>query len=108
MKYISRSVYILFFLCCFTYSACGQPLNQKNKFTRQDTLRGSITPERAWWNVVSYNIHVVPDYKTETIKGWNQIGFDINSDGKNKKMQIDLQQPMMIDSIIFNKKNKKL
>jgi aminopeptidase N len=28
--------------------------------------------------------------------------FDINAEGKNKKMQIDLQQPMQIDSIVFD------
>lgn len=84
--------------------SCGQPLNRKEKFTQQDSLRGSITPERAWWNVVHYNIQVAPDFVSKTIKGWNQIGFDVNSDGMYKKMQIDLQQPMEIDSIVFNKK----
>ena len=110
MKYIPRLFSVLFFsffvlaLSLLTVTCVAQPLNQKSKFTQQDTLRGSITTERAWWNVVSYNIYVTPDYKTKTIKGWNQIGFDINSDGNNKKMQIDLQQPMEIDSIIFNNK----
>ena len=75
-------------------------------FTHQDTLRGTITPERAWWDVFTYNIYVAPDYKTKTIKGYNEISFGINSDGKNRKMQIDLQQPMMIDSIIFSIKRK--
>ncbi|MFZ1311467.1 MAG: M1 family metallopeptidase [Chitinophagaceae bacterium] len=88
----------------FVMYSCAQPLNRQNQFTRQDTLRGSITPERAWWDVASYNIQVTPDYKTRTISGWNQISFDINTDGKNKKMQIDLQQPMEIDSILFEKK----
>ena len=88
-----------------SFSAIAQLLSQKSKFTQQDSLRGSITPERAWWNVVSYNIYVQPDYKSKTIQGWNQIGFDINTDGINKKMQIDLQQPMMIDSIVFNNNN---
>jgi len=27
-------------------------------FTRQDTLRGSITPERAWWNLTFYDLTV--------------------------------------------------
>ena len=106
VKYIPRSVYILFFILFLLNSSGAQPLSQKQKFTRQDTLRGSITPERAWWDVASYNIYVAPDYKTKTIKGFNQIAFDINSDGKNRKMQIDLQQPMVIDSIIF--KDKKI
>ena len=107
MKYINRIIPILFFTSCILLTSSAQPLNQKGKFTPQDTLRGSITPERAWWNVVSYNIYVVPDYKTKTITGWNKIGFDVNTDGKNKKMQIDLQQPLTIDSISFNNKNMK-
>ena len=109
MKYVNSFIYISYasltaVTLCFSKSTCAQPLSQKGKFNAQDTLRGSITTERAWWNVVSYNIYVAPDYKSRTIKGWNQIGFDVNSDGKNKKMQIDLQQPMQIDSIIFNNK----
>ncbi len=105
MKYIPRSFLILFFTFCMVYSSPAQPLNQKGKFTHQDTLRGSITPERAWWNVVSYDIYVAPDYETKTISGWNQIGFDIITEGKNKKMQIDLQEPLLIDSIFFNSKS---
>ncbi len=101
MKYIIQLTYVSLLLI-FSISACAQPLHQKGKFTKQDTLRGSITPERAWWNVVSYNIYVTPDYKTKTISGWNQISFDVSDDGANKKMQIDLQMPMMIDSIVFN------
>jgi aminopeptidase N len=111
VKYVSRFIYIsyaslIILTLSLSKSTCAQPIKQKNKFTRQDTLRGSITPERAWWDVVSYNIYIAPDYKNKSIKGWNEVSFDINSDGKNRKMQIDLQQPMIIDSIIFN--NKKI
>ncbi len=109
MKYINGIIYstyalLLAAVILFPRNSCGQPLNRKEKFTLQDSLRGSITPERAWWNVVHYNIQVAPDFTTKTLKGWNQIGFDVNSDGMYKKMQIDLQQPMEIDSIVFNKK----
>jgi aminopeptidase N len=109
LKYLSPFIFVTYSVLIgavllIPKNACSQPLSQKKNFTHQDTLRGSITPERAWWNVVSYNIHVTPDYTSKTLKGWNQIGFDINSDGKNRKMQIDLQEPMMIDSIIFNNK----
>ncbi|HUR66142.1 MAG TPA: M1 family metallopeptidase [Chitinophagaceae bacterium] len=109
MKYVRQSFLISTLglsmgLFLISYSSPAQPLSQKKNFTHQDTLRGSITAERAWWNVVSYNIYVAPDYTSKTLKGWNQVGFDINSDGKNRKMQIDLQEPMMIDSIIFNNK----
>jgi len=110
VKYVTRysccSCFALFLLTLsFPNLSCSaQPLSQKGKFTLQDTLRGSITPERAWWNVVSYNIYVAPDYLKKTIRGWNQVGFDINEDGRNKIMQIDLQHPMEIDSIIFRDK----
>jgi aminopeptidase N len=106
-NYLLRSVFILLFICFICCSSCAQPLNGKEKFSRQDTLRGSITPERAWWNVVHYNIQVVPNFKNKTIRGWNQISFDVITGGKNKKMQIDLQQPMVIDSIVFNKQKIK-
>jgi aminopeptidase N len=103
VKYVTR-LSILCFSFFIIHSSCAQPLNKKQKFSSQDSLRGSITPERAWWDVASYNIYVAPDYKSKTIRGWNQISFDVNIEGRNKKMQIDLQQPMEIDSIVFNNK----
>jgi aminopeptidase N len=106
-KYIAFSFYLFCFTFCISQSACTQPLNQKNKFTRQDTLRGSITPERAWWDVASYTIFVEPDYTTKTIKGWNEISFNVIKPGKNKKMQIDLQQPLKIEKILLNDKEIK-
>lgn len=80
-------------------SACqAQPLSQKKTFTRQDTLRGTITPERAWWDVLKYDISVTPDFESRTIKGSAAISFKTLADGK--RMQIDLQEPMQIDSIV--------
>lgn len=89
--------------CCFYINACAQPLNQKKKFTRQDTLRGSITPERSWWDASHYNIHVTPDYANKTIKGTNEIKFKVLKSGN--KMQLDLQQPMEIKSVSWNSSN---
>jgi aminopeptidase N len=85
-------------------TAClnAQPLHGSRKFTMQDTLRGTITPERAWWNVSFYNISVTPDYNNKSIKGWNQMAFTVNAYSANKKMQIDLQEPMKIDSVLFD------
>ena len=33
-------------------------LQNKDVFTRQDSLRGSITKERAWWDLKSYHLDV--------------------------------------------------
>src|SRR5688572_1223767 len=63
----------------------------------QDSLRGSITPERAWWDVVKYDITVEPDAITKTITGSNIITFKTLAEGK--RMQIDLQEPMEITSV---------
>jgi len=96
------SIPLLAFTAIFFYSSClkAQPLHGPKKFTKQDTLRGSLTPERAWWNVTHYNIQVTPDFNTQTIRGWNQLSFDVaNPDGKSRIMQIDLQQPMQLDSV---------
>lgn len=75
-------------------------------FTHADTLRGSITPERAWWNVLRYDITVQPDYISTTTKGKNKITYKVISDSYPAFMQIDLQEPMIIDSVLFG--NRKM
>lgn len=86
-------------LLCSGYSSFAQPLNKKETFTRQDTLRGSIGPGRIGWNVLHYDITVQPDYAAKTIKGKNIIRF---YDEGAMLMQVDMQEPMIIDSIVSN------
>ena len=31
----------------------NKSISQEYEFTKQDTLRGSVTPERAWWDLTS-------------------------------------------------------
>jgi aminopeptidase N len=96
-----------FFTFCFLLftSAFTQ---EKKTFTHADTLRGSITPERAWWDVLRYDITVKPDYEMKTIEGINTILFSITNNAvfanylKEANMQIDLQLPLTIDSVIQN------
>src|SRR5215469_12915293 len=70
----------------------AQLLTPEREFTHADTLRGSITPERAWWNLLKYDLHVTPDYNNQTLSGENAITFQAIADGQT--MQIDLQEPM--------------
>lgn len=81
--------------------SCAQPLNNKKKFTRQDTLRGSIGPGRDWWDVMYYNLSSSVDYANKEITGTNQITFNVVKAGKNKTLQLDLQSPMEIDKILY-------
>jgi len=71
---------------------------QERVYTHADTLRGSITPERAWWDVVFYDLHVRLDPADSTIRGWNGISYRVI--GASRAMQIDLQKPLEIDSVI--------
>jgi len=72
-------------------------------FTHADTLRGSITPERGWWDVIHYTISVTPDFETKTIKGKVDIRFKVLSTGK--RMQIDLQQPLALTKAYLGNKS---
>jgi aminopeptidase N len=74
---------------------------RKQTFTHADTLRGSITPERAWWDVLRYDITVKPDYDSKMIEAKNIITYTVLKTG-NSNMQIDLQAPLTIDSVIQN------
>jgi hypothetical protein len=71
---------------------------QAHVYTHADTLRGSITPERAWWDVVFYDLHVRLDPADSTIRGWNGITYRVT--GPSRALQIDLQTPLEIDSVL--------
>ncbi|MBU3821741.1 M1 family metallopeptidase [Flavobacteriaceae bacterium XHP0103] len=77
-------------------------LNEKNEFTRQDTLRGSITPERAWWDLTYYHLDVKVEPDKKFISGKNTVQYKV-LENKNL-MQIDLQSPMKITKILQNGK----
>lgn len=74
---------------------------EKKVFTHADTLRGSISTERAWWDVLRYDVTVKPDYESKTISGSCVITFKVLNDNKNDSAQIDLQDPMILDKIFI-------
>lgn len=67
-------------------------------FSRQDSLRGSITKERAWWDVKNYKLDIKVNPVDSTITGSNTIQYKV-IDAYNT-MQIDLQNPMEITRVI--------
>ncbi len=90
-----RSQLLIAFLIA---AAIGPAAAQQPAFTRADTLRGSITPERAWWDVVFYDLHVKLDPADSTVRGWNAITYRVT--GPPRALQIDLQMPLEIDSVV--------
>ena len=99
---IVRYTFIIL-LCSIQFCSTAQIFDQKKHLTHADTLRGSITPERAWWDVIKYDLHTTPNIQQHTITGFNTITFLVIAPGQT--MQIDLQQPLIVDSIVgINKK----
>ena len=66
-------------------------------FTAQDTLRGSITPERAWWDLNYYDLDIEVNPDEKYISGSNTIRYKVLSE--NQVIQIDLQSPLTITKI---------
>ncbi len=77
--------------------ARGQLMVPDSAFTRADTLRGSVTPQRAWWDVTYYDLHLTLQPGDSLISGYNRITYRVTDTPKD--MQIDLQQPLVIDRI---------
>ena len=67
-------------------------------FTRADTIRGSNTPERAWWDAAFYDLHVKVNPADSSIAGYNAITYRVLKPAR--EMQIDLQMPLVVDSIV--------
>ncbi len=88
---------LLFLSLGIFISIQAQLLQPKEEFTRADTLRGTNTEYRDWWDVQRYDITVEPDFMNYRIEGKNTITFTVNElYKKGDLMQIDLQKPMNI------------
>ena len=64
------------------------------QFTHQDSLRGSITTERIWWDLNYYHLDIKVDPSDSSIKGQNTIVYTVLEE--YQVMQIDLQPPLRI------------
>jgi len=99
MELKSGLLVLLFFV---TISGSLYAQYQTPVFTRQDSLRGSITPERKWWDLVYYHLNIVVNPADSSIKGSNTVFYRVLD--PFGVMQIDLQNPMNITRVIQNNK----
>ncbi len=67
-------------------------------YTHADTLRGSNGAGRSWWDVTHYTLNVGFDIESRIIFGSVDMRFDVTG-MPHDSMQIDLQQPMVLDSV---------
>lgn len=92
---------IFFFVFTLTLKAQTHLFNHsEQQFSRQDTLRGSITPERAWWDLTYYHLAIAVDPDRKSIKGKNTIAYKVLA--PSNRMQIDLQPPLHIEKVTQN------
>jgi hypothetical protein len=89
-----RNCLSVFFICFF--------LEFFGQYSKGDSLRGTINENRIWWDVQRYDLDVNIDLSEHSIRGYNRIVFKKISD--QKKFQVDLQEPLQIDSVLFHQK----
>ncbi|MGW8123158.1 M1 family metallopeptidase [Roseivirga echinicomitans] len=81
----------------FVLLICTALTAQQKQFTRQDSLRGSITPERIWWDLTYYHLNIKTDIDNKHLKGSNLVQYKVLKNAQ--RMQIDLQSPMRITKV---------
>lgn len=97
MRILSFIIFVLFF---FLNPIKAQSLLGKKEilFNRQDSLRGSITKERSWWDLKQYRLDIKVNPLDSTITGSNVIKYKVVQE--YNVMQIDLQNPLEISKIV--------
>jgi aminopeptidase N len=74
-------------------------------FTRADSLRGTLSPERTCYDVRFYDLNIDVDIAKRYIAGYNTIRFAVLNDFD--RMQVDLFDNMNVDRIVWNGKELK-
>ncbi|PWH83201.1 peptidase M1 [Algibacter marinivivus] len=100
------SLIIVFLISPLFFLNAQGLLSEKNVFTKQDTLRGSITPEREWWDLTYYHLDIKVDPDNKFISGKNTIQYKVLE--SDSVMQIDLQPPMKLLKAVQNGKELKI
>ncbi|MAZ29646.1 MAG: peptidase M1 [Cytophagaceae bacterium] len=88
--------YLLAMAVLLTATVAAQ--ETEKQFTHMDTLRGTITPERAWWDLSHYDLNVTVDPAKQYLKGINIVTYKVLK--PYQVMQIDLQEPMQLVSAV--------
>jgi len=98
--YLRSSFLFLGFFIFWLNKAQAQELPS---FTHQDTLRGSITPERVWWDLTHYDLNIRVNPTDSSMQGVNTVHYRVLK--PSQVMQIDLQAPMRLEKAVQNGKN---
>ena len=86
------------FSFCLILSPLLSSAQKQTTFTHADTLRGAVTPERAWWDLTYYHLNVTPNAKDSTLSGSTVINYQVLE--QKQIIQVDLQEPLQIEKVI--------
>lgn len=92
-KYRFKAILIIF--CCLS----AEVFAQSESFSREDTLRGTLSTLRSCYDVTSYTLRLRINPSKGYISGSNTFYF--RSVKAFNRMQIDLFRNMQIDSLVF-------
>ncbi len=92
---MTRNIIFSFFIVWYLLSA-----NTTLAYTHADTLRGSNGRGREWWDVMRYDLQLTFDTTNKAISGINQVFFKVIK-APHDSLQIDLQEPMVVDSVFL-------
>ena len=81
-------------------SALAAGAHGHKPISHQEALRGSITPERLWWDLRHYALAVTVDPTERTIGGTNTMTYRVLTPGH--RLQIELQAPMQLHKVTQN------
>ena len=124
MKFKLCSLLFLLFANTFISQFANAELFPQSTITdhQQSILRGTITPERAWWDLTHYNLTIVVDPATKSISGVNTMSYIVLTEkaltektltekvlpeqkpSAKKRLQIELQAPMQLTKVEQNGK----
>lgn len=95
-KYPALSLLLILFL---QFTAKAQLLQQKEIYTRADSLRGMLTPLRTCYDINYYHLDVAVNIDEKSIQGSNEFVFTAKQNFS--KLQFDLFANLSVDKVIY-------
>ncbi|POY38933.1 peptidase M1 [Solitalea longa] len=97
---LKKTLFLTSFLSCGALFSNAQLMDNHRHFTRADTLRGTLSPERTCYDVSFYHLDIKIDPVNKSINGYNDIRFKTVKEFK--RMQVDLFENMKVEKIVWN------
>jgi len=96
---LKTKLIFLFLSIIIAQTAFAQLLQDKQNFSRADSLRGNLTPLRTCYDINYYHLDIKIDIDSQFISGSNLFKFTATTDFN--KLQFDLFENLSITKVIY-------